>query len=189
MDKVKYFVGKRLAQLDLRLLGVLPYDKTLSNPIMETIKKAVDGRVLLHPQKLSNRVAGIVAGSLGDFHEFEELKNLLLVVSLKRLDEALDKMKAIIQKNKLKRSPISGVLVTGDGRSSRVYTTEDVSYPFFLEHNIPVIATGLDTYGSFVKINRIEVKINTKTPWKSKRAIELIKENIDWDVLLEQIES
>jgi hypothetical protein len=50
-----------------------------------------------------------------------------------------------------------------------------------------VITTLLDTYGSVVKVSRIEVKINNRTPWKSKRAIELISEHVDFDTLLKSI--
>jgi BioD-like phosphotransacetylase family protein len=42
-----------------------------------------------------------------------------------------------------------------------------------------VVRTKLDTYGAALKISRIEVKINLQTPWKVRRAIELIEENID----------
>jgi BioD-like phosphotransacetylase family protein len=63
----------------------------------------------------------------------------------------------------------------------------DLTNPYFREHNIPVITTKLDTYGSVVKISRIEVKINTRTPWKVQRAIHLIKENVDFPLILNQL--
>ena len=50
-----------------------------------------------------------------------------------------------------------------------------------------MIATDLYTYGSVVKISRIEVKINTRTPWKTQRAIELIRENVNVDAILEKL--
>ena len=59
--------------------------------------------------------------------------------------------------------------------------------PYLKTHKIPVITTLLDTYGSVVKVSRIEVKINNRTPWKSKRAIELISEHVDFDTLLKSI--
>ena len=50
-------------------------------------------------------------------------------------------------------------------------------------NEIPLIATQLDTYGSAIKINRMEVKINTRTPWKARRAVELIKDHVNLDGL------
>ena len=64
---------------------------------------------------------------------------------------------------------------------------DTVQHPYCIEHEIPVITTILDTYGSVVKISRIEVKINTRTPWKIKRAIALIKEHVNFDLLLDRM--
>jgi len=52
------------------------------------------------------------------------------------------------------------------------------------KHQIPVISTNLDTLGAYTKINQIEVKINTDTPWKVKRAIELIKNHVDLEKIM-----
>ena len=53
------------------------------------------------------------------------------------------------------------------------------------KYKIPVLTTPLDTLGSVVKISRIEVKINTRTPWKAVRAIELIKKHVNLNSILE----
>ncbi|MEM7512542.1 MAG: hypothetical protein AAF388_16525, partial [Bacteroidota bacterium] len=50
---------------------------------------------------------------------------------------------------------------------------------YFEEHKIPVIMSMMDTYESVIKISQIEVKINTKTPWKVKKAVSLFQEHVD----------
>lgn len=187
IEEVKYYLSKKFAERKLPLLGVLPYDQTLSLPIMATISRAVDGNVLLNGDFLNNRVEDILAGSLVDTEEINIDQNILLVASIKRLNEAVEKVKEITRIKKLGKSPISGVIVTGDGRHARWYDKADLTNPYFREHNIPVITTELDTYGSVVKISRIEVKINTRTPWKVNRAIDLIREYVNFDLLLERM--
>ncbi len=186
-EEVEFYLRRRLQEMGVAVLGVLPYDKTLSFPIMETINQAIKGKVILNANRMNNRVEDILAGSLVDVHEFSSFRNILLVVSNKRIDEAVEKIKAISKLKELTRSPLSGVIVTGDGRHARWYDKADLNNPYFLEHKIPVMSTTLDTYGSVVKISRIEVKINTKTPWKSKRAIELIRQHVDMDTVLQQL--
>ena len=44
----------------------------------------------------------------------------------------------------------------------------------------------LETYGAVVKIARIEVKINLQTPWKVKRAVDMIEHNINLDLILDK---
>ncbi len=187
IEEIRYYLSKITSKWGIPLLGVLPYDQTLSFPIMETVSEVVSGKVILNAEHLNNRVEDIVAGSLVDTEEFNNSKNILLVASVKRLDEAINKVEKISKQNKLEQSPLSGVLVTGDGRHAHWYDPADLHNPYFRDNKIPVITTTLDTYGSVVKISRIEVKINTRTPWKSLRAIELIREHVNFDLLTEQL--
>lgn len=50
-----------------------------------------------------------------------------------------------------------------------------------------MVRTELDTYGSVLQISKIEVKINRDTPWKVRRAVELIGEYVDIDLLIEKL--
>ena len=189
MDSIRYFLDKKLQQMGVPLLGILPYDKTLSFPIMATINQAIKGKVIMNPDKLNNRVEDIIAGSLVHIEEFNSFSNKLLVVSYRRLGEAIEKIKHISEIKKLEESPLSGIIVTGDGHHAHVYTESELDVPYFRENKIPIITTALDTYGSVVKISRIEVKINSRTPWKVQRAIELIREHVNFDLLKERINS
>ena len=80
----------------------------------------------------------------------------------------------------MEKSPLSGIVATGHG------SITGPCLEYIEAHKIPVVRTALDTYGSVLKISRIEVKINRSTPWKVARAIELIEKNVDMDDLLEK---
>lgn len=187
-EDVRFHLEKRFQEMNIPLLGVLPYDQSLSFPIMEAINQAVDGKVVLNEHKLSNRVEEIIAGSLVDTEEFNSFQNLLLVVSYRRLDEAMERIKTITLEKNLEQPMLSGVIVTSDGRHGFWHEQAAARHSYFTEHEIPVISTSLDTYGSVVKISRIEVKINNRTPWKVERAIRLINEYVDVDDIIRRIE-
>lgn len=178
IDKVKYYVGKYLAANKLPLLGILPYDKSLAFPLITTIAKAVRGNIEFNKENIDNKVADILAGSLLNFEELKNPKDLLLVVAADRIESALTRMNTLSKLMGLKNSPLSGIVATGKGN------IEGAALAYIHQHKIPVIRTHLDTYGSVLKISRIEVKINLSTPWKVARAIELIKENVNTDALL-----
>ncbi len=185
LEKVTHYVSRYLERIKLPLLGVLPYDKSLSNPIMATINTAVKGRVIAYIENLDNRIEGIVPGSLVDDNkEFEGGKNLLLVVSHKRFSKAIERVELYQEKHHLSTTPLSGVIITGDGKHEKNVEQSDACAQYLDQYKIPVITTPLDTLGSMFKINRIEVKINTRTPWKSRRAIELIEKHINFDEIL-----
>ena len=50
-----------------------------------------------------------------------------------------------------------------------------------------MVRTELDTYGSVLQISKIEVKINRDTPWKVRRAVELIGEYVDIQLLTQRL--
>lgn len=177
MDKIKHYVGGYLKKVGLPALGFIPYDRTLSNPLMITIKDAINGEVIANGQNLDNKVEDILAGSLVDKRELKRFKNLLLVVSITRLSDAINKIQMIAEREGYNASPLSGIIITNIGEVG------ENCMNYINKHSIPLIRTNLDTYGSVVKISRIEVKINTRTPWKVKRATNLIEKNVDLSIL------
>ena len=156
---------------------------------METINRAVRGYAIANIDKLDNRVENFMAGSLveNDESEVDGDKNILLVVSKKRLPKAVKKIRHITEEKNLEGSPLSGIIITGDGRHEFNIDTDPLCGEYIRANKIPVVSTALDTLGSMVKINRIEVQFNTRTPWKAARAIELIKNNVDLDFLLNSV--
>ena len=180
-EKVKHYVGKWLESHNLPLLGVIPYDNTLAFPVMKSVADAINGLVTHNPDRLYNNVEDILAGSLIDLKELKSFKDLLLVVSVRSLDNALKKIQSISKMIDKEDTPISGIVATGQGAPSKE------SLQYIEDHRIPMVRTSLDTYGSVLKISSIEVKINRNTPWKVNRAIELIDEHVDIERLSESV--
>lgn len=183
IDTVRRYVGGWLKDNGLPLIGILPYDKTLLYPLMSTVRRAVDGVVLINEKQLDNQIEDILAGSLVGVHDFSEEKNMLLVVSYNRFSKSIEKVKSEMEKLNLEECPLCGIIITGDGRLATNLFEELPQKEFIDKYKIPVISTALDTFGSVVKISKIEVKINTRTPWKAYRAISLFKEHTDLDLL------
>lgn len=183
IDKVKRYVGGWLKNHGLPLIGVLPYDRTLLFPIMGTVRRVIAGRVLFNEEKLDNSVEDIIAGSLVSVHDFSKEKNVLLVVSQQRFPSAIAQVMHQMDALGLEECPLAGVIITGDGKHASGNFEVFPQEKFILDHKVPVITTPLDTFGSVVKISNIEVKINTRTPWKAYRAISLFKEHTDLGLL------
>ncbi|MEM9930497.1 MAG: AAA family ATPase [Bacteroidota bacterium] len=180
MDKVRHYVDLYLQKMGIPLLGVLPYEKSLSSPIMATIRRALKGKTIYHRDQLDNRVENIASGSLLAQAEVENLKNLLIIASNRRLSDALTVLQQILKERDLPASTISGIVVTGQDSEN-----PDLPHLDFINaYKIPVVSCALDTYGAAVRINQMEVKINLKTPWKIRRAVELIEEYVNMDLLL-----
>ena len=178
IEKVRHYVGKWLVKHNLDLLGIIPYDQTLAYPVIRTICDAVKGTITYNAAFADNKIENTLAGSLIDLQELKSSQDLLLVVSTKSINEAIEKIKSLTSLHKIDHCPLSGIVATGQG----TFTSETIRY--IEENNLPLIRTDLDTYGAVVRISRIEVKINNATPWKVVRAINLIEENVDLDKII-----
>ncbi len=179
MDKVEHYVGKKLREWDIPLLGLIPYDKTLMYPLLDTIRSRIQGRVLANPAGLNNLVEEVVAASLlPKYHFNEETQGVLLVTSANRLNDSVGRIIELSEREGIE-NPLAGIVITGDGRllESLDEGFEYANYVF--KNNIPIISTPLDTYGTAVQISTMEVKINVQTPGKAKRAIELVHSCVD----------
>jgi hypothetical protein len=181
IEKVKEYVSKWLVRNDLPLLGVIPYDQTLAYPLIRSIAVSVSGTIIYNSDADNNKVAKILAGSLIDLEKLRNSSDQLLVVSTKALNNAIKKIDSIEKLNKFEETSLSGIVATGQG------TIDSKTLNYIERNNLPLIRTHLDTYGCVVKISKIEVKINRKTPWKIKKAIQLIEDHVDFDSIMEKV--
>lgn len=182
MDKVKYYVSKKLREMNLKPLGFVPYDESMAFPTIKGIIDQIRGTVTFNEDNVYNKVEDIISGSVLERNQLQtSQKNLLLVVAADRVDNAINKVKIWSYEKHGEFSPLSGIVATGEG----FINSETESY--ILKNRIPFIRTHLDTLGTVRQISKMEVKINLKTPWKIQRAIELIKENIDLDYLQQSV--
>jgi dethiobiotin synthetase len=180
MDIVSELIAKKLSEWKVPLLGVIPYDKRLMFPLLDTVRKSIGGRILFNPEGMNTLVQDIVAGSLVDNYKFKDAEDLLLIVSNNRLLETLEKIENICHKQQIKNPPFCGIIITGDGRVEEHLENFNIT-DFVEKHNISVISTPLDTYGAAVQIAKIEPKINTKTPGKAIQAMELVQKYVNID--------
>lgn len=184
-EKIEYYLKKKLDQMNVPLLGIIPFDKTMSYPIMQTVRRAIKGKFVTNEQKCINSVEKLVPGSLLDeVEDLEDSRNLLLVVSYKRTNDRIDMLRERLKGIDIDQYPISGIIMTGDENDPEAMQRRfNINTSYFEKYKIPVITTPLDTLGTFTKFNQIEVKINISTPWKVSRAMELIKKNVDLDLI------
>jgi hypothetical protein len=181
MDKVEKYVGGWLRDHNIPLLGLLPYDPALAFPIIRTVNEAIRGQITHYEENDTNRISGIIAGSLIELKELKSSEDLLLVVSTNSVKEAVDKIRWLSKIFNIEHCPLSGIVLSGNK------PLDDSVMHYIEENKIPVIRTDLDTYEAVIKISKIEVKINQSTPWKVQKAIKLIEENVDLSIVLKKL--
>lgn len=184
IEHVEMHLSKKFKEMGIPLLGVLPFERILSFPLMATVKKTIKGKSIFNSHRLNNQVEEILAGSLMEIDEFTYFQNLLLITNQRNFKDSIEKVKQHAEAREMTNPPLSGVIITGDGRQGIWYDEKKFASPYLIENEIPVLTTTLETYDTVVAISRIEVKINMSTPWKVKRAIQMIQENVDINALI-----
>ena len=182
MEKVRHYVGRWLESRGLPLLGLMPYEKSLAYPLIRSVAEAVKGVVTYNADYVDNKVESILAGSLIDLKELKSSQDLLLVVATRSINEAIRKIEFMAAQHGIKNCPLSGIVATGEGQMDR-HTLKYIE-----QNNLPLIRSDIDTYGAVLRISKIEVKINRSTPWKIKKAIDLIENNVDLNAILKASE-
>lgn len=181
LEKVQYYVNKWLINHGLELLGTIPYDPTLAYPLIRTVAEAIDGNIVYNAEFEDNRVGNILAGSLIDLSELKSNEDLLLLVSTKSINAAINKIKWLADLYNIRHCPLSGIVATGQG------IIDQRTMKYIKDNKLPLIRTDIDTYGAVLKISKIEVKINKSTPWKVTKAANLIEENVRLTRILEKL--
>ena len=84
--------------MNIPLLGILPYEESLSKPILETIRIAVESKILFHPDKLDVVIYNVLSGALIEKKEYPSLKNMLLAVNYRHINSSLESIISISKK-------------------------------------------------------------------------------------------
>jgi len=179
MDKVKAALEKKITKTGLEIFGFIPFEEELAFPLLTTITRELKGEVLCNSHKLTNLAESTIAGSLVDLETLDPHRQYLLVVSGRRLSDALAKLKQIW--STLPITPnLAGVIITG----AAPLAPEDMEY--LINSEIPVIRTlHYGTYESIIKLSKLDVKLNTKAPHKIQKAIEIVEEYVNIDRICE----
>lgn len=178
MEKIREYMEKALLKWGIELLGVIPYDELLVYPNMRHIVRSVKGKSICGKEFLNNIVADTIAGISMEFDRNMDPSKLLLVVSYRRLDEALTNFEALCRERELPLN-MAGIIVTGHGE----LTEEQIQH--CQEMSIPVAATPYDTYDAVIKLGHLVAKIDTQNKVKIKRAIKLFEEHVSIPRILE----
>ena len=182
MDKIRKYVEPWIESNGMQLLGLMPYDAQLVYPSIKHVVKVVKGEVVSGGgDMLDTLVHEALAGGTSSPSGDHPPENLLLVVSRGRFLESLHHQQKLAREQE-REFALAGVLLTSKGHMSTK------ALKICEDHGIPVMTTAFDTYQAVVKLGHLVAKIDTKSPAKVKRAIELFEENIDMDKLLNLVQ-
>ena len=178
----KYEKIKRVTQLGLerkgiKLLGVVPYQESLTYPTMEQIMDAVEAQIFSGEEFLQKRVLNILVGAMEPYHALAHFApHSLIIVPGDREDIIL----AVIAGESVLDSyyEVSGIILTGG-----LWPHQGV-LKLMKQCRFPILFSQDDTYTTTKKVHECRVKIRATDEDKVKEAAGLVNTYLDVDEIV-----
>lgn len=181
-SKVEYiadFARRGLKRRGLELLGVLPYEQTLSNPTMELIREELRAEPLNTASTLHALVGDVVVGAMSAQNAMKFFKpGVLLITPGDRDDIVLTACTAIDAQSKEK---MAGIVLTGGLRPPESILKIIRSMP------IPVLLAQADSYQVASRVHNLTVKTRPSDSEKISLIRDIVAKNVNLKKILQAI--
>ena len=181
-SKVEYiadFARRGLKRRGLELLGVLPYEQTLSNPSVDLIREELRAEPLNAASSLHALVGDVVVGAMSAQNAMKFFKpGVLLITPGDRDDIVLTACTAIDAQSKEK---MAGIVLTGGLRPPESILKIIRSMP------IPVLLAQADSYQVASRVHNLTVKTRPSDSEKISLIRDIVAKNVNLKKILQAI--
>lgn len=180
-DKVAKLVREGLKRKGIEVLGVIPYHPCLSAPTISQIIEETGFELLVGKEGLDNIVMKIIVGAMGPHEAFSYISDCCLLITPGDREDII--MTALnCHMSQLRGSiKVSGIVLSGGIMPHQTVIN------FARETKIPLMFSNYDTYKVASIIHDLTVKIRPSDKNKIKEVVDLIKEHVDIERILEEM--
>ena len=177
--KINRLVRRGLKRKGIEVLGVIPYNSSLSYPTIRQILEETDYKTLFtcSDASLDNYVAKIVIGAMQPKDAVKYIVDHSLVITPGNREDIIKLTLDLYAKG----CKVSGIVLTGDLIPSQdfVNQTQDAS--------IPVLLAKSDTYTAASVVHDLTVKIRPTDREKIETVKKLIHDYVDLDMIIKRM--
>jgi len=167
LERVKRVIKPFIEKHGIKVLGLIPEDKTLSAPTVREICDFIGGRVLAGKEGLDKLIEAILIGAMtpdSASKYFRRVTNELVITGGDRTDIILTALE----------TDVSAIVLTGN-----LYPSAKV-FPKADQLKVPLILVPYDTYTTLQYVQKIIGKIKPGDPRRIGTAINLVRKHVDW---------
>lgn len=179
-EKIKNIVSLGLERKGIRVYGVMPYKKFLSNPTITEVLEETAGRLLCGEGAMDNVVEKILVGAMEPHEALHYVENGSLIITPGDREDIILAATGVHLSHE-RDIRISGIVLSGG------LTPHREIQELVRKAGIPLILTQGDTYSVAAKIHDMIIKIKPHDKQKIETAIKLVEEYVDVDRIMEEI--
>jgi len=177
-DKIKETVDKGLQLMGTRLIGAVPYDKSLTSFTVGQLAEEFNYQILCGHDTLSNVIEETVIAAMEPQHVLQYIHgNTLVITPGDRVDNIL--VSLLI----LSRDASNGGLILTGG-----FEPHPMIEPLLKTSRIPVLMSQEDTFTVSARMKDIGFKIRSYDTEKVERLHKLIAEYVDIELILNKLQ-
>jgi len=174
------YFPKALKKWNIPLIGCVPYDEFLNTPVMKDFE-VLFNTTLIAGEKHRYRHfqhSRLVAGSLQAYRD-EIIPNELIITPASREDIIIATLDKYLGVSKVEGKDFQGGMIL-TGRHAP--TKEIIAY--IKRFDVPVLYAPLCSYDAMKIITSYTAKTRNEDTLKVEKAIQLVEENVDFDLLI-----
>lgn len=179
LDYISDFAQRGLKRKGLDLLGVIPHQRILSSPTMDSIREELQAELLNSPPTLHTLVEEVIVGAMGAQQVVSFFKRgTLLITPADREDIVLA---ACTHLENSGQEEIAGIVLTGGLHPSESILKVIRSMP------IPVLLAQEDSYRVASQVHDLTVKTRPDDAEKISLIRDLVAQNVDVKKIVETL--
>lgn len=176
-DKIKDTIDKGLKLLGTRLLGAVPYDRSLTTFTVGQLAEEFDYQILCGHDALSNMIENTVIAAMEPQNVLRYIHNNTLIITPgDRVDNILVSL-LILSRG----TSNGGIILTGG------FEPHPLIEPLIKSSQIPVLMSSEDTFIVSARMKDLGFKIRSYDTTKVDRLHKLIAEYVDTDSILDSL--
>ena len=178
-DRIDKWMRRVLDMMNVRLLGVLPYDVELSRATLLHLLERFKGRALHQEAGMGKPLGRVVIGAESAGAVLDRLTGQVTLLLPPDRDDVLASALSAMFLSGRKDLAIASVLLAGPGKLS------DTVLKMVKRTTIPVLQVEQDVFTVASEIHAQNFKILPGDEERVARAVDLVQKNVDLDLLLE----
>jgi len=181
-NKVSELVRRGLKRHGIDVLGVMPYQKTLSSPTVDEISEELGIDFMHGRENAHNIVNKVIVGAMEPHEAWNYIEDGTLIITPgDREDMILMAMSSYLLQSRTASSKIAGIVLTGG------IMPHPTIKNLIARSGIPVLMSKEDTYKVTSDVHDLTVKIKPDDINKAEMAIKMVEDYIDIDLLIKKI--
>lgn len=181
-EKVKTIAHKGLELIGTNLVGSIPFDSELSYFSFGQVAEEFGYQVLCGSGSLSNKIEHTLVAAMEPQNVLKYIeKNTLIITPGDRIDNILLTLALSESKDYHEKLCSGGLILTGGLKPHSTILS------LLLKSSIPVLLTDEDTFSVTSKMKDLHFKIRSDDHNKIARTYELLKDNVDTDLILQTL--